>query len=206
MPSLNRAALMYLLGVVAILGFLPRKPLCILSLSFIIQIIITPAAGHSISFVLSYLALLGILVVGQPLHSLFDGKVPDFLLQPLSASCGAFLATAGITGFSFGFIAPMGLITGLLLVPLTTIFMIGSLVWLLFDFIKISFILSVPLNLIYRLMEKIITIAGKIPGISAAKPIALPYIILALSVAISICIIVFELRYRNERLKLQSFK
>jgi len=199
MPSLNRAALMYLLGVLTILGALPKEPMSILALSFLIQIVVTPAAGNSLSFILSYSALAGILVIGQPLYSLFAGKAPDFLLQPLSASCGAFLATAGITSFSFGIIVPMGIITGLFLVPLTTVFMIGSMIWLVLDFISISGFLSVPLSLLYLLMEKIVTLAGGIPGIPAGKPL----IILVLSLAISVLIVFFEYRRRAALLRLE---
>jgi len=200
MPSLNRAAIMYLLGVAAILGALPKKPLSILCLSFLIQIVATPSAGNSISFILSYLALFGILIIGQPLYSLFCGKVPDFLLQPLSASCGAFLATAGVTGFAFGIIAPIGIIAGLVLVPLTTVFMIGSMIWLAFDFLSISGFLSFPLSLLYRLMEKIISVAGGIPGISAN-----PLLILVFSLTLSLSIIFFESRRSDSALRLQPF-
>jgi len=201
MPSLNRAALMYLLGAAAVLGALPKKPLPILSLSFLIQIVISPAAGHSVSFILSYLALAGILIISPLLYSLFAGKAPDFILQPLSASCGAFLATAGVTSFSFGIIVPMGIITGLALVPLTTVFMIGSLAWLVLDHLSLSGFLNMPLSLLYRLMEGIVTAAGKIPYISAGRP----SFILAFSLVLTLLIAVFEYRQRMARLKLQPF-
>jgi competence protein ComEC len=200
MPSLNRAALMYLLGTAAILFSLSKEPLSILSVSFLIQIVITPAAGYSISFILSYLALAGILIIGQPLYSLFCGKVPDFLLQPLSASCGAFLATAGVTGFVFGIIAPVGIIAGLVLVPLTTVFMIGSMIWLALDFLSLSGFLNFPLFLLYRLMEKIVSAAGGIPGISAW-----PFLILTLSLVLSLLIAALEYRRRAAVLRLQPF-
>ncbi|MDR2964266.1 MAG: competence protein ComEC family protein [Treponema sp.] len=194
MPSLNRAALMYILGVVAILGFLPKQPMAILSLSFLIQIIITPAAGHTISFILSYAALAGIFVIGQPFYELLAGKIPDFLLQPLSASCGAFLATAGITGFLFGYIAPIGILVGLVLVPLTTLYMILSLVWLVLDF---GWLLS-PL---YRVKEWLVGLAAKVPAISADKPV----VILVVSIIAIVLIIVLENKFTKDRLKPEPF-
>jgi len=187
MPSLNRAAMMYILGVLAVIGALPKKPMSILSLSFIIQIIITPAAGNSISFILSYLALVGILIIGKPLSSLFTGKAPDILLQPLAISCGAFLATAGVCGSTFGILAPIGIITGLVMVPLTTIFMIGSIIWLALDFISLSALLNWPLSVLYKLMEIIASVSGKVPGISTAA-----LLIIILSLALSLLIITFE--------------
>ena len=200
MPSLNRAAMMYILGVLTLLGALPKKPLSILSLSFIIQIIATPSAGNSISFILSYLALIGILIIGKALYSLLAGKAPDFLLQPLALSCGAFLATAGVCGSTFGLLAPVGIITGLVMVPLTTVFMIGSIIWLALDFLSLSALLNLPLSVLYRVMEVIASVSGKVPGISAG---ALSIIILSL--VLSLLIVVFEYRRRLSLLKLEPF-
>jgi len=200
MPSLNRAALMYILGVITIIFSLPKKAISILSLSFLIQIIITPAAGKTISFILSYLALLGILIIGKALSSLLKGKFPDFLLQPLSISIGAFLATAGICSFVFGRIAPVGIIAGLLIVPLTTIFMIGSIIWLLLDFISLSVLINMPLFFVYKLMEIIASLAGNVPGISAN-----PILIIILSIILSVVILVLEYWRRSALLCLKPF-
>jgi competence protein ComEC len=166
-----------------------------------LQIIISPSEGNSVSFILSYSALAGILLIGQPLYSLFLGKAPDFILQPLTASCGAFLATAGITSFTFGVLAPAGIIIGLALVPLTTVFMIGSMIWLALDFLSLSFVLSMPLSLLYRLMEKIVSLAGIVPRVSNI----MPAIILSLSIVVSALIAVFVYKQRAAVDRLQSF-
>jgi len=201
MPSLNRAALMYFLGVLAILGTMPKESISILALSFLIQIIVTPASGNSISFILSYLAMLGILFIGKHLTSLFTGKIPDFLMQPLAVSCGAFLATAGVTCFAFGVLAPAGIITGLVIVPTVTLFMIGSIIWLVLDMVLLSGIISMPLSLLYQFTEKTVFFAGKIPYISVSKPFS----ILMLSLVLSLTIILLEHRSRVKRLTLQPF-
>jgi competence protein ComEC len=201
MPSLNRAAIMYLIGVLAVLGALPKNTMSILALSFLIQIVISPASGNSISFILSYLAMLGILIVGKALSSLLAGKVPDFVLQPLAISCGAFLATAGVCYSIFGYIAPAGIIAGLVIVPATTVFMIGSLIWLVLDLVSLSGILNAPLYLLYLLMEKTASVAGKAPAINAANP----SLILVLSILLSLIIAAFEYRRRTALLRLEPF-
>jgi competence protein ComEC len=201
MPSLNRAALMYFLGVLAILGTLPKESISILALSFLIQIVVIPSSGNSISFILSYLAMFGILIIGKPLASLFAGKIPDFLLQPLAVSCGAFLATAGVTCFAFGVLAPAGILTGLIIVPSATVFMIGSIVWLVLDLVSLSGIVNMPLFLLYRFTEKTVFLAGRIPHISVSKPL----LILMLSLVLSLAIISFEYISRKKRLTLQPF-
>jgi len=200
MPSLNRSALMYILGVAAILFALPKNALSILSLSFLMQIIITPAAGNSISFILSYIALFGILVIGRALSSLFAGIVPDFLLQPLSVSGGAFLATAGVCGFYFGTIAPVGIIAGLVIIPLTAIFMIGSILWLVLDILSLSFLFDIPLSILYKLMENTASIAGNVPGVSASSSV-----ILVFSISLMLLILAFEYRRRTVLLQLKPF-
>jgi len=200
MPSLNRSALMYILGVIAILGALPKNSMSILSLSFLIQIIITPADGNTLSFILSYSALLGILITGQAFSFLLSGKIPNFILQPLSLSVGAFLATAGICSYTFGFISPAGIFADLLIVPLTTVFMIGSIIWLFLDFFSFSFLLSLPLSLLYRLMESIASVTGNLPGISAS-----PVLILGFSVFLSVLMVILESLRRKTLLTLQPF-
>jgi len=207
MPSLNRSAIMYLIGVIAVIGAFPRSAMPVLALSFLLQIIISPAEGNTISFTLSYAALAGILITGQSLFGLCAGKAPDFILQPFTASCGAFLASAGITCFTFGVIVPMGIITGLFLVPLTTVFMIVSLAWLVLDAVSLSFILDFPLLLLYELQEKIVSAAGVIPVIAAGsggshfKTAA----VIALSVFASALICVLEYRRRAALLKTKPF-
>jgi competence protein ComEC len=202
-PSLNRAALMYLLGVFALLGALPKKPLLLLCMAFLIQIVVSPQSGRSLSFILSYLALGGILSVGEAFSDLFRGKAPAALLQPLSASLGAFLATAAVSAFFFGVLRPVGIITGLILVPLTTVFMIASMAWLALNFISpfLSGFLSPLLSLLYALMEKTTALASLVPGVSLKQPV----LVLILSLAFSAFVVWFDMRRRASKNRLSSF-
>jgi len=200
MPSLNRAALMYILGVITILGFLPKNTMSVLSLSFLIQLFLTPQAGSSLSFILSYVALLGIIITGDALSSVFAGKVPDFLLKPLSLSCGVFLATAGLCSYTFGSLAPVGIIAGLVIVPLTTIFMIGSMIWLLLGFPPFNALLDFPMSVLYRFMDLTASAAGNVPRVSANNEA-----VLAVSLVMSFIIIIFNIKYSREKIKPEPF-
>jgi len=193
LPSLNRAALMYLLGVMAVLGMLKRAPLSLLCMAFLLQIAMTPRAGISLSFILSYLALAGILVIGESLNGIFKGKIPTALLLSLSASVGAFLATAGVTAWFFGVLRPVGILASLILTPLTTVFMVGSMAWLALNLLapSLSLLLGTPLSLLYRLMERIASMSAKMPGIRAA-----PWLVLTLSLLCIALILWFEWRRR----------
>jgi competence protein ComEC len=203
LPSLTRAALMYLLGALAVLGALKPEGLSLLCMAFLIQIGISPQSGYSISFILSYLALLGILSAGEALNSLFRGTIPACLLRPLSASLGAFLATAAVTAYFFGVLRPVGIVTGLVLVPLTTVFMIGGMIWLALNLISpvLSGFLSVPLSLLYGLMEKTVSLAGRVPGLAAIPPPPL----IALSLGLWLFLVYFARRRRLARTRAAPF-
>jgi competence protein ComEC len=167
-PSLVRAALMYLLGTLAILGALPRRPLLFLALAFLLQIIQDPPSGYTLSFILSYLALTGILVPGEVIGELFRGKLPPAAAQGLAASLGAFVATGAVTVFFFGVLRPLGILAGLFIVPLTTLFMAVSLGIIVLDFIipALTGPLSLFLSLLYALLGRLVSLAARGPLIS----------------------------------------
>jgi len=202
MPSLYRAALMYLLGVAAILCFLKRDSLSVLAMAFIIQIVATPAAGTSISFILSYMALAGILSAGEALNYIFKGKIPALLAGPLSASLGAFLLTAGICSFFFAELRPSGIVTGLALVPLTTVFMFGSIAWLLLDFISpwLSGLIRPALSLLYALMERVVSLGARIPAVNGGF-----WIILIVSLVLSALVVSCALWIQSARNRIPAF-
>ncbi|GHV24694.1 hypothetical protein AGMMS4952_00780 [Spirochaetia bacterium] len=166
--SLERAAIMYLLGTGVAIGFLPRRPLSLLAMAFLIQIAIRPSSGTGISFILSYLALAGILTLGEFFHSILRGWIPEFLARPLSASLGAYLATAAVVAANFGMARPVGLLAGLVVVPLTTVFMVGVLAALALSFIApvLVNILGMGLTLLYSLLDYTVSLAGMVPGIT----------------------------------------
>jgi competence protein ComEC len=166
-PSLDRAAIMYLLGALALILSLARNPGSVLNLAFLIQILIRPESGISLSFILSYLALWGILHIGLKIAGLFRGRIPPFLLDPLSASLGAFIATASVSAAAFGVLRPVGILAGLAVVPLTTLFMVLSLGYLVLDplFPFLARQAGGLLSLIYRGFETMVSLSARVPGI-----------------------------------------
>ncbi|WP_010253236.1 ComEC/Rec2 family competence protein [Treponema primitia] len=173
-PSLERAAIMYLLGAAVVLGFLPRQPrtsgpISLLAMAFLIQIVLRPSSGTSLSFILSYLALAGILTVGEFFHGILRGRLPELLASPLAASLGAYLATAAVVAAGFGIIRPVGLLAGLVIVPLTTVFMVGAMAALALSFISpfLTGIAGMGLTLFYSLLDHTVTLAARVPGLAA---------------------------------------
>jgi competence protein ComEC len=168
-PSLVRAALMYFLGTLTVLKALPRRALELLALAFLLQILLDPPSGYSLSFLLSYLALAGILILGEIFLDLLRGILPQGLAQSLAASLGAFVATWAFTAASFGVLRPVGILAGLFIVPLTTLFMALSL-GALFLNLFLPFltgpvdVLRISLSLLYGILERLVSFAGRVPA------------------------------------------
>ncbi|MDR1058763.1 MAG: ComEC/Rec2 family competence protein [Treponema sp.] len=205
-PSLVRSAIMYLLGCLAIWGSFKTSTMTLLALSFLLQILCFRGSASSPSFILSYLALGGILWTGESLNELFRGKLPRPLASGLSASLGAFIATAAVSLSLFGMLRPIGILAGLAIAPLASFFMILSLAGLASAFFAppLFTLLDGALSLLYRLLEGIISLAASFPGIETKNPSgALPALLLSLFAAGLICF--FEARLLRKRKELAPF-
>ena len=202
-PSLERAAIMYLLGTLAVLGALKREPLNLLGLSFLLQIVIRPRSAASVSFILSYLALAGILVTGESIAGIFRGKIPAMVLRPLAASTGAFIATAPVSVFFFGILRPVGIVAGLIIVPLASLFMVLSMAW--FGLSLALPVLAGPpdmvLSLLYRILSRLTVLAARFPPLSGIGTVLAALV----SVGLSVSLILLDHRLRRFRNRLDPF-
>ena len=202
-PSLVRAAIMYLIGTVAVWGMLKRRPLSLLCMAFIIQLVFQNETGTSLSFILSYLALAGILTLGETLRSLSRGRLPEIAAGGLSASVGAFVVTAPVVALYFGSLRPIGIIAGLLLAPLSSLFMILSLAALAVSFLPLPLwgLLDFILTWFYRLLEFLVTLAGRVPGLSFSNPVP----VLVFSVLFWILVLFIQRQDTAHRRSIASF-
>jgi competence protein ComEC len=172
-PSLVRAGLMYLLGLPALLGNLKARPAVLLALAFLLQLLLQRGSASSLSFILSYLALGGILFGGSRIAELLRGRLPPVLAAGLAASLGAFLATVPVSAYFFGILRPVGILAGLLVMPLSTVFMIGALGNLALGFAAPS--LAGPpgrlLSLLAGLQKLTVNLAARVPGLPLSRPL-----------------------------------
>ncbi|MDR2210625.1 MAG: ComEC/Rec2 family competence protein [Spirochaetaceae bacterium] len=122
-PSLVRAAIMYVMGTCLVLSGTVRQPLAMLGAAFLIQLLADPPSALGISFILSYLALGGILILSGPLETLFRGPLPSPAASGVAASLGAFIATAPAVAAFFTLLRPVGIAAGFIAVPLSSGFM-----------------------------------------------------------------------------------
>jgi competence protein ComEC len=195
-PSLVRAAIMYVLGSCLVLTGMARQPLGLLGLAFMIQILWDPLSAFSISFMLSYLALGGILFFGRNLGTLLRGRIPPAIEQGLSPSLGAFLATAPVVAFFFGILRPVGIIAGFIAVPLSSALMALALIWLAAaDIPLLGSLLDYLLRLVQTILKQGIAFFSQAPGFK----VLLPAVCIVTPLAIILLLILAEQqkRYRN---------
>jgi hypothetical protein len=90
----------------------------------------------------------------------------------------------------------------MILTPLTTVFMIGSMIWLALNLISppVSLLLGYPLSWLYRLMEKTAFASAKMPGITAP-----PWLVIIISLLVIAAILWFDYRRRLAANRLEPF-
>ncbi len=170
-PSLLRAVMMLCLGTAALL--LDRKidPLHILALSAVLILLFDPHSLFTLSFQLSYMALLGIVLAGPGAARFSRRLLPPRIGQPLSYALAAQLATAPLLLSRFGVIYPIGILASLVLLPLVTLFIWFGLFFLIF-FTVVPGTLSMLLSVLYSLIDKIVELGALAPGLRMAwKPV-----------------------------------
>ncbi|MDR2768061.1 MAG: ComEC/Rec2 family competence protein [Treponema sp.] len=195
-PSLVRAALLYALGSVLLLGGHERATLPLLGACFMLQILLFPESGLSLSFILSYLALAGILILAPSVEELLKGRLPDSAAKALGASLGAFIFTAPPAAAVFGVLRPAGIIAGLLITPLSTAFMALSLG----AFFPRSAFLGGPLSLLESVIRRCVNAAARFPGVGVSLPPALIF-----SAALAAALVLAAKRRRLRRSYLAPF-
>jgi len=122
-PSLARATVMLALARLAAGAGRPPRSLNVLALSAIVVLATDPPAVRELSFQLSYAALFGILQLGPWLARRLPAWLPPKLRSAVGMAVGAQAATLPLLLAVFGRVYPIGVVSGLLLVPYTALFL-----------------------------------------------------------------------------------
>ncbi len=166
-PSLERATAMLLITAVGFSLDRELQPLNILSLAAALLVIARPYYAFDLSFQLSFLALLGILLAGPYLFRIFQPYLPAFIGWPLAISLGAQIGTAPILLAYFGVLYPVGVPAAVLLIPLVTLFLGAGLVFFLLSAVSfplISWIARV-VELVYRCIVLALDLFSRAPAL-----------------------------------------
>jgi competence protein ComEC len=171
-PSLVRAALMF--AGYTILDALDRRPglLSLLFFSFIASAIFFPQDLRSLSFVLSYLAMLGIVLFTAPVKRFLLRWTPHTLAAPLAVSLAAQAAVSPVMLAAFGIVSPGGIPASVSLGPLVTVFMWMGILACLSSILPAPFsypllwALSFVMKYLYAAIALVVELCSRIPPIS----------------------------------------
>lgn len=155
--SLVRAALMLSVITITTLMQYRTDPLHPLALSAIIILFVEPLQLFSISFQLSYAAVLFLLLMWGPVNDLFPQQ--NWASRLFIVSCIATLGTMPLTLYYFHQLPLLGPLLSLILIPLTTVIIWLTLATILLPVSAFGWVL----NNIVILQEKILNYAGSIP-------------------------------------------
>ncbi len=143
-PSLFRAYLfLCLLGISMLTGIKPDY-FHILALTFLFHCFVNPLSAGTVSFKLSYLALAGIFLFSKPFIRSLPGIIPYQICTVMAASAAAQLGTLPVVLYFFHAFYPVGIVSSLILIPLTSVFLLGGIIFL---FLPAGWLLSVLLFL-----------------------------------------------------------
>ncbi|MDR9859677.1 ComEC/Rec2 family competence protein [Treponema socranskii] len=170
-PSLLRAFLCsVLLLLCSVCGIAGADTVLILCAAFILHVLIAPAHILSAAFMLSYGALLGILLFSETLNIFLLRALPKKLSAPLAASLGAQTLTAPVTLSLFGTFMPVGVIATALVSPLVTVFIYAGIVCIALSLALPFFapLAGAVMNAIYGLIKLLVLFFARAPYVHIA--------------------------------------
>ena len=167
-PSLARATTMLALARLAAAAGRHPGSVNVLALSALAIVATDPRSMHELSFQLSYAALLGILLIGPPLARRLPALLPPGARGVCGMAVGAQLATLPLVLATFGRAHPVGVVSGLVLVPCTALFLwagIGAVALSALTGGALDPVTRAPLNLLYIALTMLNSLFGHAPGV-----------------------------------------
>jgi competence protein ComEC len=193
-PSLVRAVLMYLLWTMDTLRGRKTAAWAYLASAFVIQTVFCPWVTNSISFLLSYAALAGLLGPGTAWMRLLRRRLPVVISGAFGAGLGAQAATLPIVCTAFGIWRPIGLAAAPILTPLVAWTMAAGFGALVAGETNFAVIIHSILNRIYGVMEAVSGWLSCVPGIVLQGPF--PWLVAAVGIILPL---ILSRRIRYER-------
>lgn len=168
-PSLTRAFICSMLMILAnIASVKDPDMILILCFSFILQTIMYPSDIKNYGFILSYAALLGILLTNKFFLRFYNRFIPIPLAASLSSSTGAQIFTLPVSLKLFGSFSPIGIIATSIISPLITIFIYSGLVLIIICLIipPLADCSGILLNLQYTVIKYLVSFFAMAPRIT----------------------------------------
>ncbi|OJF76205.1 MAG: hypothetical protein BKP49_08670 [Treponema sp. CETP13] len=167
-PSLFRALVCTFISMFVSLCFMTPRFSATLSLAFLLQISFFPQDSFSPAFILSYGALIGI-IIGEKIFSTFNNRfLPPEIASGFTAAEGAQICTAPVTIGLFGSIMPIGLISSVIVSPLASIFLVFGLCCIILGMVVPILMspLGFAVQFFYTILEHIVLFFSQFPSIT----------------------------------------
>ncbi|MDL2262741.1 competence protein ComEC family protein [Bacteroidales bacterium OttesenSCG-928-I21] len=165
-PSVSRASLMF---TIAALGSLQKHKsisLNSVAISAFILLIINPLNLVDVGFQLSYIAVIGIIIMQPKFNELFEpkNKLVSWLWSTTTVSVAAQIATAPLCIYYFNQFSNYFLITNYILIPISTIAIWMCIITFVFSGIaSIGIILAKVLSLFVKIMNSSVQFIESLP-------------------------------------------
>ena len=167
-PSLVRAVLMYGLWTRDQRRGYRISPVNYLAAAFVLQIVFFPRSVSSLSFVLSYAALAGILVGGLSLTGILSRYLPKQAAAVIGIGFGAQASTLPIVVKAFGIWRPIAIVSSALLTPFVALSMAAGTILMFIPAGKISKLTALTLDYMTELMTQAAWVFSQAPSLRIA--------------------------------------
>lgn len=195
-PSLVRSWFMFLIWSFASLNHLKFRALDVIAAAFVLQIVLFPGDVYDTGFILSYLALAGILSSGIRIAALLRRRLPAGISSVVGAGVAAQGFTLPVVVATFGVWRPVGLAAA----PFITPFLILTMVCGSLTVISANLRFPIPpgftgfCDWLVSLIGNLASYFGRIPGIQPDR-----LIIWLLSAGIAIIPFIIRRRTHHEK-------
>ncbi len=193
-PSLLRAYIfLCLIGVGAAANIKPNY-FHLLILTFAIHCLLDPLSFSTVSFKLSYLALMGIMLFSGVIRKALPGIIPQNIRSALAASFGAQLGTLPAVVFFFQTVYPIGIVSSLVLITLTAVFMFLGIIFLIIPGGVLFRVFLFLVNIFGSILSRSVALFARVPALAIDSRYTLP-------VALTLVFLVVYLFIRKVRVK-----
>ena len=159
------------------IGLLP-----VISLTALLFAIINPAFIHSVSYQLSFMALVGIAFTSPYILQRLSPKCPRFLAGPLSISLSAQIWVSPVLLYHFGTVSPAGIISSVLVVPFVIIIMVLGLIGIginVFAMYQLNIFLKQIINFLHSQLDNILSFFAETPLIDiSGQSKTIPFVLI----------------------------
>jgi competence protein ComEC len=208
-PSLQRAGAMGAAGAIALAAGRVSSRWYALLLAAVVTLVMNPRSAEDAGWQLSFVAVLGILVLGGRLRESLAGVVPRPVAEAIAITVAATVSTAPLVAHHFGSVSVAGLIANLVALPV-----VAPIMWLGMSAAALAQIPAVvpelggPVDavtgwlgaidgLLLGYLAWVARVFGEAPGATLALPLRSPFAVAAAYAAIAVVAVIVARRARR---------